>query len=38
MEEVIARIILVSHDCERIEDCIVIHQVKYAAWQNKEHL
>lgn len=38
MEEVIARIILVSHDCETVEDFTVIHQEKYVAWQNKEHL
>lgn len=32
MGEVIARVILVSHDCERIEDfCIVSHQEEYAA-------
>lgn len=38
MEEVIARIILVSQACGRIEDFIVIHQGEYVAWQNTEHL
>lgn len=31
MEEVIARIILVSHDCGRIEDFIVNHWEEYVA-------
>lgn len=30
MEEVIAEIILVSRDCERVKDCIVIHQEEHA--------